>query len=64
MTGCHKNVCFDDESYRLFLAFLTVGKMVYGTYFLPTGTNLGSISLSLHVRNFLIVCRVAMVTQQ
>ena len=41
MTGCHKNVCFDDGSYCFFLAFLTVGKMVYGTYFLPTDTNLG-----------------------
>ena len=39
MTGCHKNVCFDDESYCFFLTFLTVGKMVYGTYFLPTDTN-------------------------
>ena len=64
MTGCRKNVCFDDESYCFFLAFPTVGKMVYGTYFYQEIQTWGSIGLSLHVTNFLIVCRVALVTQQ
>ena len=48
MTGCYKNVCFDDDPIVSFWLF-SVGKMVYGTYFLPTDTNLG-------VNKFVFTC--------
>ena len=57
MTGCHKNVCFDDESYCFFLAFLTVGKWCMEFTFYQQIQTWGSISLSLHVTNFLIESR-------